>query len=354
MGPTRDLTIELITKTPYAGSGPRGIDVYARRLYDEISHLVRLDHVYVSRDGKPHHTSDITHYTFFDPYYLTLWGRPARNRVVVTVHDLIPLKFPAQFPVGIRGRVKWVLQRAALCRVDAIVTDSRQSKQDICTFVGIDPARVHVVPLAAGHTTVTQKMVRAVRTEYKLPEKYLLYVGDINWNKNIPGLIRAFAALKDHSVHLVLVGKAFATTADIPETRAIQSALEECACQSRVHTLGFIPGHHLPALYKGATMYIQPSWYEGFGLPVLEAMEQGCPVFCARTGSLPEVGGDFVHYFDPYQEKDMAKELAHLLRDQELRCKYVTEGKKWAHAFSWQKSAKATLAVYETAIQTSL
>lgn len=348
VAPTLDsLSIELVAKAPYSGSGPRGIDVYARKLYDELSLIHNLEKLHITRDGKSHLPVDIVHYTFFDPFFLTLWGHPARGRVVVTVHDLIPLKFPMYFPVGIRGRLKWLLQRRALQQVDAVVTDSEASKLDLTTLAGVSADRIHVVPLAAGHTTVTSKLVRAVREEYHLPEKYFLYVGDINWNKNIPGLIQAFAKLKDKTTDLVLVGKAFISHADIPESRAIDQAIAQSgAAASRIHRLGFVPGHHLPALYKAATLYIQPSWYEGFGLTVLEAMEQGCPVVVAKTGSLPEVGGPYAHYFDPAKDKDLPTLLTRLLTSESLREMYCDAGKKWAQSFTWRKSAIATRAVY--------
>lgn len=340
------ITIDLVAKTPYPGSGPRGVDVYAKYLYNSLSGTLGQHQVLLSHDHGTNHNVDLTHYTFFDPFFLTLWGKKHAKKFIVTVHDLIPLVFPNQFKIGLRGKLKWLLQRQALRSSSAIITDSICSKTDIARLTGITPTKIHVVPLSGGHNTTTQNLVKVVRREYKLPEKYLLYVGDINWNKNVPGLIEAFAKL-DSDIHLVLVGKAFASSTGTPEYQTIQEAIAKSNKSERIHILGFVPSHHLLAIYRGAHIYVQPSWYEGFGFPVLEALEQGTPVACAKTGSLPEVGGDYVHYFDPSDKKSFVKVVNDLVSNSDLREKYQESGKKWAHSFSWERVVKETNAVYE-------
>lgn len=346
------LRVEIVAKSPYSGSGPRGVDVYATHLYNELASSHSRDKSFLSRDKEGDQVVDVVHYTFFDPFFLTLWSRHHKAKYVVTVHDLIPLKFPGHFPVGIRGKFKWFLQKRALSQASAVITDSVCSKNDIAQIAGIPEEKIFVVPLAAGHTTVNEKMVRMVRTEYSLPQKYLLYVGDINWNKNISGLIRAFGQLGSGDIHLVLVGKAFESSKGTAEYKAIAEAIEEVGESrgsepSNIHMLGFVPSHHLPAIYRGATLYVQPSWYEGFGFPILEAMEQGTPVASASTGSLREVGGDFAHYFDPSNQGDMVNVLKDLLKNKDRREKYIEDGKKWARTFSWERVVTETHAVYE-------
>ncbi|MBP9669864.1 glycosyltransferase family 4 protein [Candidatus Woesebacteria bacterium] len=340
------ITIDLVAKTPYRESGPRGVDVYARNLYNNLSSILGHGKVTLSHDQGTSHSSSITHYTFFDPFFLTLWGKKHASKFIVTVHDLIPLVFPTKFKVGLRGRLKWIFQRYSLTKASAIVTDSLCSKTDIARLTGISTDKIYVVPLSGGHGVTTEKLVKVVRKEYKLPDRYLLYVGDINWNKNVPGLVQAFAGL-DSDIHLVLVGKAFASSIATPEYQLIQEAIAKSGKADRIHILGFVPSHHLLAIYRGAHLYIQPSWYEGFGFPVLEALEQGTPVACAKTGSLPEVGGDQVHYFDPSDQKSFVKTLTLILNDDMLRQKYRESGKKWAHSFSWERVVKETHAVYE-------
>ena len=347
-----NLRVEIVAKAPYGSSGPRGIDVYATSLYNELASTHSRDKTILSRERSSNKNVDIIHYAFFDPFFLTLWGHKRKAKYVVTVHDLIPLKFPSHFPVGLRGKVKWFLQKKALLGASAIITDSTCSQNDISQIVGIPQDKIFVIPLAAGHTTVNEKMVRTVKTEYALPERYVLYVGDINWNKNIPGLIRAFGELNSKQTHLVLVGKAFESSKDTVEYKEISAAIAYVGANyhspvNNIHMLGFVPSHHLPAIYRGATLYVQPSWYEGFGLPILEAMEQGTPVVSASTGSLPEVGGNFAHYFDPGKAGDMATILQDLLRNKVKREKYVVEGKKWARSFSWERVVTETYSVYE-------
>jgi len=340
------ITIDLVAKTPYPGSGPRGVDVYARSLYHNLSSILGLGKVFLSRDQGSHHTANLTHYTFFDPFFLTLWGKKHASKFIVTVHDLIPLVFPANFKTGLRGRLKWLLQRQALRGASAIITDSISSKTDIARLTSISQDKIHVVPLSGGHNSTTTNLVKVVRREYKLSEKYILYVGDINWNKNVVGLIEAFAKLES-DIHLVLVGKAFASSQSTPEYQVIQDAIAHSGKSDQIHILGFVPSHHLLAIYRGAHLYVQPSWYEGFGFPILEALEQGTPVASARSGSLPEVGGEYVHYFDPSSKKDFVKVICDLLRDTDLREKYVDSGRKWALSFSWERVVKETYAVYE-------
>jgi len=347
------LRVEIVAKVPYGSSGPRGVDVYATSLYNVLASTHSRDKSFLSR-GKPgNQPVDVIHYTFFDPFFLTLWSKKRKAKYVVTVHDLIPLKFPLHFPVGLRGKLKWFLQKRALLGSSAIITDSTRSKDDIASITGFPQVKIFVVPLAAGHTTVNEKMVRTVRSEYALPDRYILYVGDINWNKNVPGLIKAFGSLQSKQTHLVLVGKAFESSKNTPEYAAIHQAIADVGARrdspvsNNIHMLGFVPSHHLPAIYRGAILYVQPSWYEGFGFPILEAMEQGTPVASASTGSLPEVGGDFAHYFDPGKDGDMAATLKDLLGNKAKREKYIEDGKKWARSFSWEKVVAETHAVYE-------
>lgn len=343
--------IEIVAKTPYVGSGPRGVDVYATHLYNELSSQQGSDKIFLTRD-KVEKTKkvDIVHYTFFDPFFLTLWGSLRKAKYVVTVHDLIPLKFPSHFPPGIKGQFKWLLQKRALQHASAIITDSVCSKQDIHALASIPLSKIHVVPLAAGHTVVNEKMVRTVRKEYALPEKYLLYVGDINWNKNVEGLIMAFSKINSPSTHLVMVGKAFESSHSTKEYQSIRQAIKESGKESLIHLLGFVPSHHLPAIYKGATLYVQPSWYEGFGFPVLEAMEQSCPVASSVGGSLKEVGGNFAHYFDPANNGEMESVLSELLGNKQKREMYVEKAKLWSRSFTWEKVVNATENVYDAVI----
>ncbi len=340
--------IEIVSKKPYSGSGPRGIDVYTRLLSEHLSHLLPHDHLRLSRDVPSHRPADLIHYTFFDLYFLTLWAKLKKGTpFIVTVHDLIPLRFPAHFPSGLRGKFKYFLQRAAIRRAAGLITDSLASKKDIVSYLHYPADRIHVIPLAAGSTTATAALTRVVAKEYRLPPRYLLYVGDINWNKNVPGLIHAYSQLTAPDLPLVLVGKAFVGSAHTPELAAINQAIAASPNRDSIIKLGFVPSHHLSAIYRGATLYIQPSWYEGFGFPLLEALSQGTPVLSSDQGSLPEVGGAHVHYFNPHEPASLPTMLKKLLRDQALLTQHVDSGLLWVKNFSWKKVAQQTAQVYE-------
>jgi glycosyltransferase involved in cell wall biosynthesis len=201
------------------------------------------------------------------------------------------------------------------------------------------------VPLASATSRTSYAISSKIKKLYKLPDTYILYVGDINWNKNIPSLISAFAKLKDNSVHLVLVGKVFSDKPNIPDFNSVIDAINSSGKVELIHLIGYVPSHHLGGIYHAATLYCQPSWDEGFGLPILEAMKAGCPVLSSNRGSLREVGGDAASYFDP--EKDnLTDSIQALLSSESKRSALIEKGLAQAKQFSWGKTAEMTRGVY--------
>src|SRR5690606_743268 len=154
---------------------------------------------------KPPEDVDIIHYPYFDPFFLTL---PLKKRVktIVTVHDLTPLVFPDAFPAGIKGKLSWQVQKYSLKSASAIIADSEASKKDIIRLTGIDSNKIHVVYLAAGEEferlQLSDTRNKELRKKYKLPENFLLYVGDVTWNKNLPRLLDA---IEEANVPLVMI-----------------------------------------------------------------------------------------------------------------------------------------------------
>jgi glycosyltransferase involved in cell wall biosynthesis len=185
-----------------------------------------------------------------------------------------------------------------------------------------------------------------IRKTYQLPAKYILYVGDINWNKNVVGLIDVFTALKSRDVHLVLVGKVFQDRPDIPEYREIQAHIAQSKKRNQIHTLGYVPSHHLGAIYHAALLYCQPSWDEGFGLPVLEAMKAGCPVVSSSRGSLSEIGGEGVRYIDPADQSAWRETLEKVIASATLRDTLRALGYAQVKKYRWEDTARATRAIY--------
>lgn len=365
--------IVLLDTSPLTNANSiRGVGVYTRFLSRELKKLETNDLKIITSDdpGLEHFANkpraDVVHYPFFDLFFHTLPIRPLlsgslrsrdvlptawgdrQKRTVVTIHDVIPLLFPEQYPVGIRGKLHHQLQRLALSQIDAVVTDSQASKNDIVRLLNVPSDKVHVVYLAGNPEikSVVSSQVSGVKRKYKLPQKYLLYVGDINYNKNIPELIKSLTFI-DESVHLVCVGKNFKPQA-IPEWQRIQLIVESEKLKDRVHfisNLGSNANQDLSAIYTGAECYVQPSLYEGFGLPVLEALQCETPVVCAKNSSLTEIGGQVVEYVLT-DAKSIAKGIQIVLHSKYKTQSWKTAVRKHLENFSWVQTAKQTSQVY--------
>src|SRR3990170_1826783 len=297
----------------------RGIGIYTRKLVDALQKYGKGDEYLLTSRGQKIPPCDIIHYTYFEPFFLTLpMMKPAKT--VVTVHDMIPFVFADQYPRGIRGEIKWQIQKKSLMGVKAIITDSENSKEDIMRFTSYPKERMYVIPLAPGEAfrllpEETEELASAKKT-YHLPDTFFLYVGDVNVNKNIPRLIEAFhdVHLKHKDAHLVLIGRAFGNT-HLPETKEIMHLIKTLDLETvvmRISELSTEDEDDLVAIYNLATCYIQPSLYEGFGIPVLEAMACGVPCLVAQTSSLPEVAGTAAVYLDPFDKEDIAQKMEYM------------------------------------------
>jgi glycosyltransferase involved in cell wall biosynthesis len=344
-----------ISATPlHTGHAIRGVGKYTRLLIESLSQLTDLEISTIP--PKPEEPPvDLIHYPFFDLFWKTL-NVPKKTPVVVTIHDVIPLVFPKQYLPGWKG--KWALhqQKKTLKKVAAIITDSEISKQDIVKHLGVPAKKISVVYLAADPalSKPTPLEVLRVRRQYHLPSKYVLYVGDINYNKNIPQLIKMMKFLPS-SVHLVCLGKNFRPQ-PIPEWQWIETQMAMSDVTNRVHFITTIEAHQqseLAAIYNGATAYIQPSLYEGFGLPVLEAMQCYTPVVAAATSSLIEVAGKHALFAAPTAE-DLAQQVEKILEwSDSARKTHCRAAAKWAQTFSWSRVANETLQVYHNALANS-
>lgn len=345
-----------VDQTPLTtGHKGRGVGQYTRFLLDALRKY-QPDHTYLpftKADPVPPE-AEVIHYPYFDPFFRTL-PLLKRKPTVVTVHDLIPLVFPDTFPPGKRGSFVWQMQRISLRWSSRIIADSNTTKQDIMRIVGFPEAKIDVIPLAPsplfGPVTDKTKLAAAQKT-YHLPSRYLLYVGDVNWNKNISGLVRIFKKLteKDRTVHLVLVGSAFIDE-DLREAKDIDMEIHELGLRDRVIRTGRIPDEDLSAVYSRALAYIQPSYYEGFGFPVLEAMACGCPVVTSDAASLSEIAG-------PSKTTDIrnvAQTVSVLktvlaMRDTE-RTAWIQKGISYARSFSWSRVAQETVSSYQRSLR---
>ena len=341
-----------IDTTPLeSGHKDRGVGTYTKLLIESLQkHESNHSYHFFTRGQKIPNDIELIHYPYFDPFFVTLPLIYAKS-TVITVHDLIPLVFPQHFSSGIRGALKWHYQRMRLTRVSRIIADSESSKRDIERIVGFPKSRIDVVYLAPSsqyRPVTSEPLLSAIKTKYKLPEKYILYIGDVNWNKNIIGLLQAFQYLKAQ-IKLVLAGKAFINNS-LAEAKDIQSQINFLGIRDRVITPGFISFEDLPALYSLASVYIQPSHYEGFGLPVLEAMACGTPVVSSRAASLREIAGPAIA-MDPNDSQDIARGLLKALTMTPVKRKALIAAQtKWVQQFSWERVAHQTIESYEKAI----
>jgi len=337
-----------------SGHKVRGVGFYLSRLKEALlEYFPQNKYVFFDQENPLNEKVDLVHYPYFDPFFLTL---PFTNKykTVVTVHDLTPLVFPKYFPAGLRGTLRWQMQRFNLRKADGIIADSEVSKKDIENIVGISSEKVSVAYLAAGEDfkkmVISNSQVESLRKKYNLPDEFILYVGDATWNKNVPRLLQAALQIE---FPLVLVGKAIAATEF--DSNNVWNAdlvkIEQLAQQNKnIHRLGFVPTEDLVALYNMATVFVFPSLYEGFGLPIVEAMQSGCPVIISREGCMPEVGGDAVAYFEGYSTPSLVSVLKEVISSKKNQKELSEKGLAQAKKFSWKKTAEKTIEAYQKII----
>lgn len=332
----------------------RGIGTYTSELIEALkTHASGHQFSFFTKVTEIPKNADVVHYPFFDPFFLTL---PVfRDKpTVVTVHDLIPVLFPEHFPRGIRGEVKWQVQRRNVSNVSHIITDSENSKKDIMRLIGFDPDRVTVVPLAPPVSMTPTRdphKLAATMERYDLPHFFVMYVGDVNWNKNILGLLSAWHRVAvrralSSDAKLVLVGKAIANMG-LAEAQEIDAYIKKLRIEDSVMRTGYVSDDDLRALYTLARACVFPSLYEGFGLPVLEAMAAGGIVVSSDVSSLSEVVGP-AFIVDPNDPKDIAQGIIRACAlPVQKREEMVDKGVAWSKNFTWAKVARQTIAVYE-------
>lgn len=336
-----------LVSPPLVGHEVRGTGVYRNNLKKGLETFTDVEVISATIENLPRQ-ADLYHFPYFDPFFLTL-PLVKSKKTIVTVHDLIPIKFPDEFPRGIWGEVKWQIQRLALTQSDAIITDSLASKTDIQLYTGIRSDKIYPIYLAADDLFYkkcdVEEQDRVIRT-YHLPPRFALYVGDGNWNKNVPNIIRA---AKKVNTPLIIVGKSFVEkheSAYHPWKESIIIAQEEAAESDLIKGIGRIDLDELAILYHTATVLLLPSYAEGFGLPIVEAFASGCPVIASKKGSLKEIAGDAALFVDPYNVTDIADAIKTIFSDPAVGEDLRKKGKQEVKKFSWKKTATETYNIY--------
>lgn len=262
---------------------------------------------------------------------------------VVTVHDLAFLRYPDQLP---KSRRTWLIAATRLSarRARKIITVSQATANDLQAWLNIPDDRIQAIPLATSGKVerVQGTSLEVFQMKWNIDRPYILAVGTLEPRKNLPTLLRAFAKIKNDVEHqLVLVG---------PEgwlTGELKSTLDELNLGDRVRLTGFVSDEELGGWYSGADLYVFPSFYEGFGLPAIEAMRCGAPVLASDNSAFPEVVGD-AGVLIPAEDVDVWSEsIRELLRDQSRRLHLRDLGFARADAFSWDRTAQETYRVYK-------
>ena len=330
------------------GHKVRGIGSYTEKLAEELQKYKDQVELELFENPKSPPPADLIHYPYFDLFFHTLTIKSKVNRVV-TIHDVIPLVFPKYFPAGVKGYLSFFFQKMVLKNVDAVICDSKNSKNDIRSKLSYPTEKIHVIYLAPGanfRQISDKKLLSAVARKYKLPKTFILYVGDVNWNKNISNLLKAVKLVR---VNLVMVGSALVDK-NLVQTQEIDKLIRKLDISGQITRTGYVNKEELIAIYNLAQCSVLPSFYEGFGLPVLEAMACGTPVVCSDRGSLKEIAGPAV-ICQPEDPDDIAVKIISILNlSNNARESLRHRSQKYAANFTWQKVASETIGVYKNVI----
>ncbi|MDY6877792.1 MAG: glycosyltransferase family 1 protein [Chloroflexota bacterium] len=267
------------------------------------------------------------------------------TRTLLTVHDLSFLRYPETFVPKLRSYLKRLVPRS-IARADVVLADSAATQADIVSLLGAPPDKVQVLysgvhpRFRPGAEPGERERLQA---RYNIGNQpYVLSVGTVQPRKNYVRLIQAFTRLqtgKLADLQLVIAGG---------QGWLYQDIFAEAEKQgNRVRFLGFVDEADLPALYRHSALFAFPSLYEGFGLPVLEAMACGVPVVCSATSSLPEVAGDAALLVDPHDEKALAEAMTRILEDTDLRREMIARGVAQAARFTWERAARQLLGIFD-------
>lgn len=281
---------------------------------------------------------DIIHGTNF----VTLPTKRAKQ--VVTIHDLSFIKYPEHVPYHIlKHHSEWT--KYSIEKSDAIIVDSESTANDLCTYYKTKESKINCIHLAASsqYKIREQEILLNVKSRYLLPDEFILYVGTVESRKNIISLLRSFKLAKDkyEITHKLVLAGGMGHRSD-----EIQKELVKLDLSNEVISLGYVKESDIPLIYNLSSLFIFISIYEGFGLPVLEAMQSGIPVIASNLSSIPEIVGDSSLLVDPFNISEIASKISLILQDSTARTEAIIKGTKQAEKFNWSKTASETIKVY--------
>ncbi|WP_273222498.1 glycosyltransferase family 4 protein [Geosporobacter ferrireducens] len=264
-----------------------------------------------------------------------------KGPLVVTIHDIIHLKFPQFLPNKAAYHYAYFMIDQAVKKADKIITDSNNTKLDLIERFKVQEEKIEVIYIGVSKDFKKDKMKEIdIKRQYGIGKPYILYIGNVRAHKNIKGLIRAYKKFRDvcKAYELIIVGEE-------------HNNLKDIEIDDDIRMLGYVEDRDLPNLYGGASLFVFPSLYEGFGLPPLEAMACGTPVITSNTSSLPEVVGDAAITINPYNTDEIAKAMYDVLINHKLAQSLIRKGYDRVKQFDWSTTAEKTLKIYEEVLR---
>jgi len=289
---------------------------------------------------------------FHIPYFSYFFSKNTKN--IVTIHDMTQYYFPV-YKGSFFRQIYYKYLETAVKKADYLITDSKYSCKEIKKFTGIPDEKISVIPLAANESFKPIKDINKLETiekKYNLPRKFIFYIGGFDTRKNVSNLIRAYASLKKTEKitnKLVLGGKIPKNNKSIKKGAVVDIVrlIQESEITRDVYLPGYIDEKDLPVVYTLANLFIFPSLYEGFGLPVLESMSCGTPIIASHCTSIPEIVNRDDLLFDPKSVESIKEKMMLILENETLKMDISCWGIRRSKNFSWNKTALETLKIYE-------
>ena len=273
---------------------------------------------------------------------------PRRVKGIITVHDLAFLHSHTP-PPSLACRQRWTRRVGdAVRRADRVIADSQAAADEIQEYYKVDPNKLQVVYLGVDEQEISwidAAEKSAFRHRWNLPERFLLFVGTVCERKNVLNAIKAFMSIDDPDLGFVVIGNP-----EPQHTSEIEAYLRQCPRREKVRMCGYLERQDVEAFYQLATAFVFPSVYEGFGLPVLEAMKRRLPVVTSNQSCLQELFHDSAILVDPLDPDDIARGMKQVLEDESTRAALIEKGLRKARTFTWQNTAEQTMAVYRSVL----
>ncbi|MBI3363705.1 MAG: glycosyltransferase family 4 protein [Ignavibacteriae bacterium] len=286
------------------------------------------------------------------PHNLKKYFNEGRKRVtyVVTIHDMISYLHPQYFTPKMQMWQHLFVTNAVKV-ADHIISDSHTTKQDIMKFFPVEDKKISVIApwFDQKFAPVTDvSLLEKTRQRYSLPKKYILYLGTIEPRKNVAGIVQAYGLLPQRlrEEYALVLGGSLGWY-----TEEILAQIEKTRSQGKIHMLDYVEHRHLTALYTMARAFVFPAFYEGFGLPPLEAMACGTPVITSNVSAIPEVVGDAALMVNPSDTQELSDAIVRLLEDSSLHASLRKRGLERARSFNWRTNAEATLRVFRDTVE---